>query len=171
MTTASGYLRFPHIHGDVVAFIAEDDVWLAPAGGGRAWRVSADHAAVSRPRISRDGAMIAWTSRRYGPPEVYVAGIDGGNGRRLSYWADQATRVCGWTPDGEVIAITASGQPFSHFTWARTLPAEPGQPGGDGAGGAGWALPFGPVADLAIEPDGVALLTGVHREPAFWKLP
>jgi tricorn protease len=158
--TSAGYLRFPHVHGDVVTFIAEDDVWLAPAEGGRAWRVSADHAAASYPRISRDGTMIAWTSRRNGPPEVYLADIDGGDGRRLSYWADPGTRVCGWTPDGDVIAISAAGQPFEHFTWAYALPA------GEGAGR---RLPFGPVADLAIETAGTALLTSTFHEPAIWK--
>jgi tricorn protease len=73
--TSAGYLRFPHIHGDLITFIAEDDVWLAPAAGGRAWRVSADHAPASHPRISRDGTMIAWTSGRDGEPEVYLASI------------------------------------------------------------------------------------------------
>jgi tricorn protease len=178
--TSAGYLRFPHLHGDVVTFIADDDVWLAPAGGGRAWRVTADHAAASYPRISRGGAMIAWTSRRDGPPEVYLAGIDGGDGRRLSYWADRGTRVCGWTPDGDVIAITAAGQPFDHFTWAYALAAaDPGAGAGgsgpvNGAGLGGGAaharrLPFGPVADLAVESAGTALLTSTFHEPAIWK--
>jgi tricorn protease len=30
------YLRFPHLHGDLVTFVAEDDVWIAPLDGGRA---------------------------------------------------------------------------------------------------------------------------------------
>jgi tricorn protease len=163
---SAGYLRYPHVHGDIVAFVAEDDVWLAPAGGGRAWRLTADRAAASHPRISRDGAMIAWTSGRDGPPEVYLAGIDGGNGRRLSYWGEPGTRVCGWTPDGDVVAVTAAGQPFDHFTRAYALTAA----GQDGEAAAGAALlPFGVVADLAIEADGVALLTGSPRDPAFWK--
>ena len=162
--TSPGYLRFPHIHGDIVAFVADDDVWLAPAAGGRAWRVSADHAGASHPRISRDGTTVAWTSGRDGPPEVYLAGIDGGNGRRLSYWGDRRTRMCGWTPDGDVVAITASGQPFDHFTWAYALPV--GEPAGPGAD----PLPFGPVTDLAVEADGVALLSGAFRsDAALWK--
>jgi tricorn protease len=166
--TSAGYLRFPHVHSDVVAFVADDDVWLAPAAGGRAWRVSADHAAVSHPRISRDGTMIAWTSERDGPPEVYLAGIDGGDGRRLSYWGDRRTRVCGWTPDGDVLVITASGQPFDHFTWAYALAA--GEQAGPPGAPAGGPLPFGPVADLAVEPGGVALLSGTARsDPALWK--
>jgi tricorn protease len=167
--TSAGYLRFPHVHDDLVAFIADDDVWLAPVAGGRAWRVSADHAAASHPRISRDGTTIAWTSGRDGPPEVYLAAIDGGNGRRLSYWGDRRTRVCGWTPDGDVVAITASGQPFDHFTWAYALAAEPSRPTALAPPARG-ALPFGPVTDLAIEAGGVALLNGAFRsDPALWK--
>src|SRR5215467_12328502 len=38
----SRYLRFPNIRGDLLTFVADDDVWLAPADGGRAWRISAD---------------------------------------------------------------------------------------------------------------------------------
>jgi len=163
--TSAGYLRFPHIHGDLVTFVADDDVWLAPAAGGRAWRVTADHAAASHPRISGDGTMIAWTSGRDGSPEVYLAGIDGGNGRRLSYWGDEGTRVCGWTPDGEVLAITGAGQPFRRQYTAHALPVA----GADANGGAPGPLPFGPVADVAVETAGVALLTGAYREPAQWK--
>jgi tricorn protease len=162
--TSAGYLRFPHVHGDLVAFVADDDVWLAPADGGRAWRISADHAAAGHPRISRDGTMIAWTSRRDGEPEVYLAGIDGAGGRRLSYWGDRRTRVTGWTPDGKVIAITASGRPFDHFTWAYAVGA------GEPAPVATAPLPFGPVTDLAIEADGLALLNAAFRgDPAMWK--
>jgi tricorn protease len=107
--TSAGYLRYPHIHGDLVTFVADDDVWLVPAAGGRAWRVTADQATASYPRISPDDAMIAWTSERDGQPEVYLAGIDGGDGRRLSYWGDRATRVCGWTPAGDVVAVSRRG--------------------------------------------------------------
>jgi tricorn protease len=162
--TSAGYLRFPHVHGDLVTFVADDDVWLAPAAGGRAWRVTADHAMVSRPQISRDGTMIAWTSGRDGLPEIYLAGIDGGDARRLSYWGDEATQVCGWTPEGEVLAITSAGQPFRRQPAAYALAVA----GPDGAGPS-TALPFGVVNDVAVEDTGVALLTGVVREPAQWK--
>ena len=108
---SSGYLRYPHIHGDLLTFVAGDDVWLAPAAGGRGWRLSADDVPVSYPRFSRDGSKLAWTSSRDGNPEVYCTEVDGSTAARLTYWADPQTRVTGWTAAGEVLAITAASQP------------------------------------------------------------
>ena len=90
--TSAGYLRYPHIHGDLLAFVAGDEVWLAPAGGGRAWPLTADGTPVGYPRFSPDGTKIAWTSSRDSGPEVYLAGTDGGDPARLSYWGDRASR-------------------------------------------------------------------------------
>jgi tricorn protease len=159
--TSSGYLRYPHIHGDLLVFASEDDIWLAPADGGRAWRLSAHSAPVSYPRFSRDGARIAWTSWRDGNPEVYTADPDGNEAGRLTYLSDARTRVTGWTRDGEVLAVSAAGQPQSYLTWAYAIPLEGAPP---------QRLPFGPVADLALEETGTALLTGrMNNELAFWK--
>jgi tricorn protease len=158
---SDGYLRFPHLHADLLTFVADDDVWLAPADGGRARRLSADRARASYPRLARDGRTVAWTSQRDGVPDVYQADLGGGVARRLTFWGDENTRVTGWSPDGELLAVTAYGQPFSHYTWAHAVRPEDG---------AFQRLPFGPVSDLAIEAAAVALLTGRHRrEPAFWK--
>jgi tricorn protease len=159
--TSSGYLRYPHIHGDLLVFASEDDIWLAPADGGRAWRLSADSAPVSYPRFSRDGARIAWTSWRDGNPEVWTADPDGNAAARLTYLSDARTRVTGWTRDGEVLAVSAAGQPESYLAWAYAIPLEGAPPR---------RLPFGPVVDLALEETGTALLTGrMNNELAFWK--
>ena len=160
MTT--GYLRYPHVHGDLITFVAGDDVWLAEAGGGRAWRLSADGTQVSYPRFSRDGTLVAWTSWRDGNPEVYAADTAGGDAARLTFWGDPQTRVTGWTADGEVLVVTSVGQPATKYRRAFAVPG-----GGDAPPR---PLPFGPVNDLAIEDAGTALLTGsVAGEPAFWK--
>ena len=53
--TLPGYLRHPHLHDDLLTFVAEDDVWMAPLAGGRAWRLSADRVPVCHPRFSPDG--------------------------------------------------------------------------------------------------------------------
>ena len=114
--TSSGYLRYPHIHGDLLAFVAEDDVWLAPADGGRAWKLSADSAQVSYPRFSPDGSAIAWTGWRDGNSEVYLADPEGNAATRLTYWGDNRTRVTGWTRDGEVLAVSATAEPETYLT-------------------------------------------------------
>jgi tricorn protease len=110
----SRYLRNPHLRGDLLTFVADDDVWLAPSSGGRSWRISADRAQASEPRLSGDGGLVAWTSWRDGPPEIYLAGTDGGAATRVSYWSNGATRLRGWNPAGDLLAITSADQPFRH---------------------------------------------------------
>ena len=159
--TSRGYLRYPHVHGELLVFVAEDDVWLAPTAGGRAWRLTSDAAQVSRPRFSRDGTRIAWTSWRDGSPEIYLTDPDGSAATRLTYWGDSQTRVAGWTAAGEVLAVTAAGQADTQYSWAYAVPVEGAPPR---------RLPFGPVNDLALEQGGTALQTGrMGGEPAYWK--
>lgn len=157
---SSAYLRFPHLHGELLAFTAEDDVWLAPLDGGRAWRVSADNVPVNHPRISPDGATVAWTSTRDGAPEVHVAPVDGGPARRLTHWGSMRTQVRGWTADGRVLALTTHGQASLRRTWARAVPLD---------GGPAETLPYGPVGDVAAGPHTVLLSATMGREAAAWK--
>ncbi|GGS05948.1 putative tricorn protease [Streptomyces aureoverticillatus] len=164
------YLRFPHVSGDRLCFVAEDDVWVAPltAAGAppeRAWRITADRTKVGHPRFSPDGSHIAYTSWRSLDPEIHLAPVSGGQARRLTYWGSTDTRVCGWAPDGHILAVSSHGQPFSHFCWAYSVPTD-GSPGGK--------LPWGPVHHIAVlDVDGdrkTLLLTGKPpHEPAAWK--
>jgi tricorn protease len=155
-----GYLRFPHLHDDLLAFVAEDDVWLAPADGGRAWRLTSDGGQASHPRFSPDGATLAWTSWRDGGiPEVYTADTDGGTATRRTYWGDVRTRVTGWTSGDEVLATTAVDQPSAQRTMAYAVPL----------GAPPRRLPFGQVNDLALTATATVLLTGQRGDPSHWK--
>ena len=157
------YIRFPHVFGDLVTFVADDDVWLAPSTGGRAWRLTADRAPVSSPRLSPDGEMVAWTSRLHGAPEVYVAPVGGGTARRLTYWGATRTATRGWTPAGDVLAVSEAGQPSRARTWAHGLPAD---------GSPGRRLPYGILDDVAYGPAGevvTATAADYFHDPAWWK--
>lgn len=143
------YLRHPHVHGDTLVLVAEDDLWTAPVGGGRAYRLTADGVPVSRPRISPDGTLVAWTSTRERAREVFVTEVEGGAARRLTWWGDHTTTLIGWTPAGEVLVTSATGQPSSDQHWAYAIPAEGGTPR---------RLPLGPLADLAQRPEGPTVL-------------
>lgn len=175
------YLRFPHLHEDLLCFAAEDDLWLAPLvpeghRPGRAWRLTVDRTRVGHPRFSPDGRHIAYTNWRSLDPEIHLVPIDGGPARRLTHWGSTDTRVCGWTPpdkDGrsDILAVSSHGQPFSYYSWAYTVPTD---------GSPGLRLPWGPVSDLAVTDDTAItgqdgerrslLLTGKPpHEPAAWK--
>ncbi|MFF8192172.1 S41 family peptidase [Streptomyces bobili] len=160
------YLRLPHLSGDQLCFVAEDDLWLAPlAGPGRAWRLTADRTKAGHPRFSPDGRQVAYTSWRSLVPEIHLIPVDGGPGRRLTYWGSPDTRVCGWTPEGDILAVASHGEPFSYFTWAYKVSPD---------GSPGRKLPWGPVSDLQCAGlDGerrTLLLTGTPpHEPASWK--
>ncbi|MEU9573145.1 S41 family peptidase [Streptomyces massasporeus] len=160
------YLRLPHLHDDLLCFVAEDDLWLAPLDTpGRAWRLTVDRTKLGHPRFSPDGRHLAYTSWRSLVPEVHVVPVDGGPGRQVSHWGSADTRVCGWTPDGEILAVASHGEPFSFFTWAYKV-----APAGD----PGRKLPWGPVSDIQVaDVDGERrslLLTGTPpHEPAAWK--
>ncbi|MFG2682788.1 S41 family peptidase [Streptomyces sp. NPDC048392] len=165
------YLRLPHLSGDQLCFVAEDDLWLASLDGpGRAWRLTVDRTKAGHPRFSPDGRHIAYTSWRTLVPEVHLVPVGGGPGRQLTHWGSLDTRVCGWSPpdpDGTtaVLAVASHGEPFSHLTWAYKV-----TPDGD----PGRKLPWGPVTDIqAADLDGERrslLLTGTPpHEPAAWK--
>jgi tricorn protease len=163
--TESRYFRHPNLHGNLLTFVADDDVWLAPAEGGRAWRISADRVPAAGPKFSGDGSLVAWTSWRDGSPEVYLASTQGGDTARVSYWSNPATRLRGWNPDGEILATTSADQPFSHYSWAYAIPVS------DGAGSFAQhrRLRYGPAGDIAINAASIALLTSSYQDPAFWK--
>ncbi|WP_430741249.1 S41 family peptidase [Streptomyces sp. P13-3-3] len=165
------YLRLPHLQDDLLCFVAEDDLWLAPLDGAdRAWRLTADRTKLGHPRFSPDGRHIAYTSWRTLDPEVHLVPVDGGPGRRLTYWGSSDTRVCGWAPPDEhgheaILAVTSHGEPFSYFTWAYKLGLD---------GSPGRKLPWGPVsdiqvADLAGERKSLLLTGTPPHEPASWK--
>ncbi|NBF00219.1 S41 family peptidase, partial [Nonomuraea sp. K271] len=157
--TNGAYLRYPHLHGDVVTFVADDDVWLAPLTGGRAWRFTADRVPVSHPRFSPDGSRIAWTSGKEGAPEVFAAEIDGPEGERLTHWGN-TTGVRGWTPDGDVLAVSPAGQSDHSRSWAYAVPLD---------GGPATRLPYGWVSDVAVNGAQVATVSSMWREPSQWK--
>ncbi|NUR88420.1 MAG: peptidase S41, partial [Nonomuraea sp.] len=158
--TNGAYLRYPHLFGDLVTFVADDDVWLAPLEGGRAWRFTADRVPVSFPRFSPDGSRIAWTSAKEGATEVFAAELDGPEGERLTHWGVAATGTRGWTGDGEVIAVSATGESARNRTWAYAVPLD---------GGPARRLPYGWVSEAAVSGAKVATVSSIWREPSQWK--
>lgn len=158
------YLRYPHIRGDRLVFVADDDVWLAPAAGGPARRLTADSRPVRRPALSPDGGMLSWISTRTGRPEAFAMPAAGGQSRQLSYFGSDTTLGLGFDPAGRVVVATAAGQPARSERWAWAIdPAPDADPRLE-------RLPYGPVVGIAWGQHSAVLVnTGQHQDSAHWK--
>lgn len=161
----TAYLRYPDLHGDLVTFVAEDDVWMAPVAGGRAWRISSMQLPARSPKFSPDGKHLAWQVVQGGAPEIVTADVDGGNFRQLTFWGSQSTRLKGFNAAGQVMATTSVEQEDNRLRWAFTVPLD---------GAAPVKLPYGPVETIAEGPavgDERPLVIGsmLTREQAWWK--
>lgn len=163
--TSSNYFRYPHVHGGLVTFVAEDDVWVAELAGGRAWRVSAMQLPARNPRFSPDGSRLVWTVVQGTAPEVVTALVDGGDYRQLTFFGHAGTKVKGFTAAGDAVVTSAHERAESRHTWAYAVPLD-GSPARE--------LPYGPVDSVAFAPEvgderPVVVGSVLSREPAWWK--
>jgi len=129
-----GYYRMPCIHKGTIVFVAEGDLWKVPASGGVAMRITSHPGDEGSPRISPDGATLAFTAQYEGPTDVYSMPFGEGAAalpRRLTFEGGRAT-VAGWTPDGRVMYITDQYSTLPNYQMVLIDP----RPGAGGAGGA-----------------------------------
>ena len=105
-------LRFPDIHGNQVVFSYGGDLWLAPAGGGTATRLTAHPGQELFAKFSPDGQWIAFTGQYDGDEQVYVMPATGGVPKQLTFYPARGplaprwgydNQVYGWTPDGSAV--------------------------------------------------------------------
>jgi len=99
------FLRHPTIHGNLVAFAAEGDIWTADATGGEAHRLTTHPGNERDPLFSPDGSMIAFAGEYDGAPDLYVIPTDGGAPLRLTWDGDDSIRAVGWSADGKNVMI------------------------------------------------------------------
>jgi tricorn protease len=105
-------LRYPDIHGERVVFSYAGDLWLAPASGGTATRLTSHPGREFFAKFSHDGRWIAFTGQYDGDEQVYVIPSGGGVPKQLTYYPARGpladrwgfdNQVYGWTRDGRVL--------------------------------------------------------------------
>jgi tricorn protease len=147
-----GYYRFPVIHGNTIAFVAEGDVWTVGVEGGVARRLTSHPGEEMHPRISPDGRLIAFAAEYEGPTEVYTMPIGGGPPVRRTFAAEPSIPV-GWTPDGKLIYTTRH---FSTLPDAQLITI-------DLASGRGERVPLSQASEAAVDREGTIYFV----RPAF----
>ncbi len=106
-----GYFRHPALHGDMLVFTTEGDLWKVGVAGGDAQRLTTHQGVESHAAISPDGQWVAFSASYEGPTEAYVMPLSGGVPQRLTWFGGRA-EVAGWSPQGEVLVATRYFHPL-----------------------------------------------------------
>ena len=156
-----GYYLHPTIHGDRIAFVAEDDLWSVGVDGGHAHRLTANPGIVSYPRFSPDGNWIAFSGRDEGHLEAYVMAAEGGPARRLTFFG-ALTHVVGWSPDSAAVIVASDyQQPFAGWQTLHEVPID---------GSQARSMGIGPARAISHQRGGKGTVIGRNSfDPARWK--
>ncbi len=153
-------LRFPDLHGDTVVFVHGEDIWTAPAAGGRAIRLTDDEGEEWSPRFSPDGSLIAFSAEIDGNPDVYVMHADGSGVQRLTFHPGD-DEVVGWHPTSGKVMFRSARRSYSRFD--RLFLIAP-----DGSGLE--ELPMHEAGRGSFSPDGGSIVYNrIAREDRTWK--
>jgi len=139
-------LRTPSISATHVAFAYANNIWIVDRKGGDARRLTSFQGQSSNPKISPDGATVAFSADYGGNTDVYTVPVSGGEPVRLT-WHPGADTVQGWTPDGAKIMFASGRQTAAPSAAPRfwTVPAK---------GGIEEPLPLPRAFQGKISPDG-----------------
>ncbi len=92
---------------DVEANTRPRDIYVIPAGGGEARKVTTEGSSNTRPRWSPDSRRIAFVSNRGGSSQIWLMDTDGKNARQITTIATEASSVL-FAPDGKNLIFTSS---------------------------------------------------------------
>ncbi len=160
-TADTRMLAQPAISDSAVAFVYAGAVWVAPADGGGARRLTAHVGEETRPRFSPDGKWLAFSAQYEGNVDVYAVPAAGGVPRRLT-WHPGPDLVQGFTADGKSVLFTsARASHTGRLVQLWTVPVD---------GGLEEKLPIPNATKAAISPDG-SRIAYVPLSEAFrqWK--
>jgi len=101
--------------GKQIVFDLLGDLYLIPAGGGEAKRITSGPAWDCQPRFSPNGRQIAFISDRNGSDNLWLINVDGSQiegkeAKKVSEETDDQLGSPAWSPDGNYIVVRKYGQ-------------------------------------------------------------
>ncbi len=132
--------------GETIIFELLGDLYRVSISGGEALRITEGLGYDAQPRISPDGQWLAFISDRDGNNNLWISKIDGSDPRKLSSEQQRQLVSPVWTPDGQYVVATRTGNPAEFQMFHRdggsglTLPVT-GDEGGNGGNGGNGGLP------------------------------
>lgn len=147
-------LSSPAVHGQSLAFVYDNDIWLTSLAGGSARRLTQAPGKESALRFSPDGQWLAFTANYGDNSDVYAMPAQGGEARRLT-WHPGSDVVVGFTPEGGVLFHSERGRFAPQPTQLYSVAVTGGVP-------ERLPVPFGTKA--ALSADGRTLAYMPNRE-------
>ena len=152
--------RLADVHEDKIVFTYEGDLWLVPAEGGDARRITNDPGREGWAKFSPDGRMIAFTGEYDGDLDVYVMNAEGGVPRRLTYHPSPDL-VVGWFPDGQNVLFRSRREYSPRAEEIYKVGLNGGMP---------VKLPVDRAGLATLSPDGRSIAYNrISRESRTWK--
>ncbi len=156
-------LRFPDVYKNTIVFSYAGDLWLVPASGGIARRITTSPGLELFPKFSPDGSQIAFTAEYDGKPNVYVIPADGGQPEQLTFQSatlglpermGMENEVINWMPGGKNVLFLSHRTTFnSWFGRLFEVPADGGLPTAFPVDNRGGLTSFSPAGDqIAYNP-------------------
>ncbi|HUK12076.1 MAG TPA: S41 family peptidase [Thermoanaerobaculaceae bacterium] len=114
----------PSPDGSRIAFSWQGDIWVAPAAGGAAQRITANPAYDQRPVWFPDGKRLAFTSDREGSDDVFVVDLSGGAPQRLTF--HEAPDLVQGVLGGDVVFTSRRHEAWDRMSAVYLVPATGG---------------------------------------------
>ena len=154
--------------GRMIVFDLLGDIYTIPATGGKATRITSGSGFDGQPRFSPSGRSIVFVSDRSGSENLYLIDPDGKNLRPLTRGSNQAYISPDWTPDGEYVVVSRSGDLWLYHRnggGGLRLTGQTPAAGGGGGGPGGGNAPSN-FMGASVSPDGRFIYAGARTGPA-----